>query len=138
MTSTSETGHPKIVSNFETLIASCLSYGTVYNPSKNALKIPQLQAALATAKNTLQTVKTTLAAFENTRNARELAIAPAPIKKLSTRIVNALEATDASKLTVNDAKTINRKIQGKRAEAAAPSTPVFSLPQFQVGRNCRW
>jgi uncharacterized protein YPO0396 len=36
---------------------------------------------------------------------------------LSTRIINALEATDASKQTIDDAKSINRKIQGGRSSS---------------------
>lgn len=122
MASTSETGHAKNVANFEVLISSCTGYGPVYNPSKNALKIPQLQTALASAKSALLNVKTTGTTFENARNARELALAPAPVKKFCTRILNALEATDASALTVDDAKTINRKIQGKRAGDKLPPT----------------
>jgi hypothetical protein len=113
--STSESGHPKNVANFEVLISSCIGYGTDYNPSNNGLKIPQLQTTLTTAKSALQTVKTTGTTFENNRNAREIALAPAPVKKFCTRILNALQATSASKLTIDDAKTINRKIQGKRA-----------------------
>lgn len=125
MASTSETGHAKNVANFETLISSCTGYGTAYNPSKNNLKIPQLQTLLTNSKNALQSVKTNWTTFENARNARETALAPAPIKKFCTRIFNALEATDASKLTVDDAKTINRKIQGKRADKkqTPPVTP---------------
>lgn len=125
MTSTTETGHAKNVANFEVLISSCTGYGTAYNPSKNNLKIPQLQTTLTSAKNALQTVKTTGTTFENARNSRETALAPAPIKKFCTRILNALEATDASKLTVDDAKSINRKIQGKRAgdKLPPPVTP---------------
>ena len=125
MTSTSETGHAKNVANFEVLISSCTGYGTAYNPSKNNLKIPQLQTLLTNGKNALQSVKSTGTTFENARNAREIALAPAPIKKFCTRILNALEATDAAKLTVNDAKAINRKIQGKRADnkKTPPVTP---------------
>ena len=125
MTSTSETGHAKNVANFEVLISFCNGYGAPYSPSKNALKIPQLQSTLTTAKSALQTVKTYVTTFENARNARELALAPAPIKKFCTRILNALEATDATKLTVDDAKAINRKIQGKRADNKKnlPATP---------------
>ncbi len=115
MASTSETGHAKNVANFEVLISFCNGYGAPYNPSKNSLKIPQLQTTLTNAKSALQTVKTYGTTFENARNARELALSPAPIKKFCTRILNALEATDATKLTIDNAKAINRKIQGKRA-----------------------
>ena len=116
MASTSETGHAKNVASFEVLTSSCIGFGTDYNPSNTNLKIPQLQTTLTTAKSALQTVKTTGTAFENARNARELVVAPAPVKKFCTRILNSLQATNATKLTVDDAKTINRKIQGKRAD----------------------
>ena len=42
MASTSETGHAKNVSNFQSLIAFVTGYGSTYNPSKTALKLPQL------------------------------------------------------------------------------------------------
>ena len=130
MASTSETGHAKNVANFEVLISFCNGYGAPYNPSNNNLKTPQLQTTLTSAKSALQTVKTYGTAYENTRNAREIALAPAPIKKFCTRIINALEATNATKLTINNAKTINRKIQGKRAPIpkTLPVTPPVTPP----------
>ena len=125
MASTSETGHAKNVANFEVLISSCIGFGPLFNPSKNSLKPPQLQTTFTAAKNILQTVKTTGTVYENTRNAREIALAPAVVKKFSTRILNALSSTDATKLTIDDAKAINRKIQGKRAgsKKTQPDTP---------------
>ena len=124
MASTSETGHAKNVANLEDLISFCTGYGTAYNPSKNNLKIPALQALQTSAKNALLTVKTTKTAFDNATNAREIAFVP--FKKLSTRIFNALEATDATKQTIDDANAINRKIQGKRADTSKKATSVTS------------
>lgn len=114
MASNSETGHAKNVANLEDLISFCTGYGIAYNPSKNSIKLPALSTLFTTAKTVLQSVKTTKTTFDNTTNVREIGFEP--FKKLCTRIVNALEATDASKQTVDDAKTINRKIQGKRAD----------------------
>src|SRR3990172_11156005 len=114
MSSTSETGHGKNVANFEDLISFCTGYGTAYNPSKVNIKLPALNTLFTNAKTVLETVKSTKTIFDNGTNIREIGFEP--FKKLCTRIVNALEATDASKQTVNDAKTINRKIQGKRAD----------------------
>jgi len=59
MTSTSETGHAKNVANFEDLISFCTGYGTAYNPTKNSIKIAAMNTLLASARNSLQTVKTT-------------------------------------------------------------------------------
>jgi hypothetical protein len=51
------------------------------------------------------------------------------LKKLSTRVVNALEATTATVQTIDDAKTVNRKMQGKRADNTAQSVPTSIAPQ---------
>jgi hypothetical protein len=70
-----------------------------------------MNTLLPSTWKTMQTVKTTMTEYDNETNAREIAFVN--LKKLNTRIVNALEATDAVKQTVDDAKTINHKIQGK-------------------------
>ena len=143
MASTSETGHAKNVANFEVLISRSTGYGTSYNPTKNSIKIASMNTILASARTSLQTVKTTKTAFDNATNAREIAFAN--LKKTCTRIVNALDATDAAKQTVNDAKTINRKIQGKRADnkktlTVTPSNvdttpPVPEIVQISVSQQ---
>lgn len=126
MASTSETGHAKNVANFEDLISFCTGYGATYNPSKNNIKIPQLTTLRTNANTAIQLVKTTKTAFDNATNVREIAFAN--LKKLSTRIINALDATDATKHTVDDAKTINRKIQGKRADNTKPVPTATETP----------
>ena len=127
MASTSETGHAKNVANFEDLISFCTGYGATYNPSKNNIKLPALNTLFTNAKNSLQTVKTTKTTFDNVTNTRIISFES--LKKLSTRIVNALDATDASKQAVNDAKTINRKLQGQRADTKTPTpTPIPNTP----------
>ena len=108
-----ETGHSKNVANFEDLISFCQGYGATYNPVNVNIKVPALQAKHIACVNAVQAVKVAKTAFDNSTNARELIFAT--LKKLSTRIVNALEATTAAAVTVDDAKTVNRKIQGRRA-----------------------
>ena len=44
------------------------------------------------------------------------------LKSLSTRLVNALQATDASDETIDDAKGFNRKMQGKKASSTQTPT----------------
>ena len=113
MASTSETGHAKNVANFEDLISFCTGYGTSYNPSKAAIQIPALNTLRANAQNALATLNTVNSTFINVTNARQAAFSP--LKPLATRLVNALDASEASDRLVNDAKTINRKIQGSRS-----------------------
>jgi hypothetical protein len=105
-------GHAKNVANFEELIGYCTGYGAAYNPSLNAIKLAQLNALKATANSVLLNVNTTYMSYKNATNNREVIFLP--VKKLATRIVNALKASGVSTQTLNDAKTINAKIQGKR------------------------
>ena len=126
MASTSETGHAKNIANFQDLIAFVTGYGATYNPSKNALKLPQLNTLVTTSQGNLADVITKNTAYNNSVNDRIIAFDG--LKALSTRLVNALETTDAPKEKVSDAKGFNRKIQGKRASTSAtptdPSTPA--------------
>ena len=127
MTSFSETGHAKNVANFEDLISFCLGYGATYNPVNVNIKVTALQTKQTAAQAAIQTVKTTKTAFDNATNSREVVFIN--IKKLSTRIVNALEATTATSQTIDDAKTVNRKMQGKRADNTPQSVPASIAPQ---------
>ena len=126
MASTSETGHAKNVANFQDLIAFVTGYGATYNPSKNALKLPQLTALLTASQASLADVVTKNTAYNNKVNERVVAFKD--LKSLSTRLINALQTTDASKEKVADAKTLNKKMQGIRAKAVEtptdPSTPA--------------
>lgn len=115
MVSTNETGHQKNVANFDALIAFATGYGASYNPSKAALAIDALKALSDQAKGAINAVSAAEPAYKNAVAAREAAFAP--LSKLTTRIINALKATDAAKQVVDDAKSVARKIQGTRAKA---------------------
>lgn len=125
--SVSETGHAKNVANFQNLIAFVQGYGATYNPSKNALKLPQLQALLADAEAKLSDVVAKNTAYNTKVNERQAAFSG--LKSLSTRLVNALQTTDASDELIKDAKGYNRKMQGQRVSPSAttptdPNTPA--------------
>ena len=128
MASTSETGHAKNVANFQDLIEFVTGYGATYNPSKNSLKLPQLVALKATAETKLTDVISKNTAYNNKVNERMVAFSN--LKSLSTRLVNALQTTDATTQTINDAKTFNRKMQGKKASASqTPTDPNAPAPK---------
>jgi len=134
MASTSETGHAKNIANFQDLIAFVTGYGATYNPSKNSLKIPQLTALISTSQTKLADVVTKNTAYNNIVNDRIIAFTG--LKGLSTRLISALETTNASKEKINDAKGFNRKMQGKRASAVqtqndpnAPAPTTISASQ---------
>ena len=115
MASTTETGHAKNVAIFEDLISFCTGYGATYNPSKAALKLPALATQLTGANAALPAVKVAKTAYDNATNAREVSFKP--LKSLATKIVNGIAATEATAQTVDDIKSTNLKIQGKRAKA---------------------
>ena len=113
MASTSETGHAKNVANLDQLISFATGYGAVYNPSKASIKLTALQTLSTNAKNAINAVNAALPAYSNAVAAREVAFEP--LKKLSTRILNALKATDTTIQVDDNATTLVRKLQGKRA-----------------------
>ncbi|MFA6925341.1 MAG: hypothetical protein WC223_13930 [Bacteroidales bacterium] len=117
--SVSETGNAMNVANFEDLISFCTGYGTTYNPSNIALKITSLNTLFTSAKNSLAAINTMLPPWKNAVNARKITFLP--LSKLTTRIINALDASNVTRQSVADAKTYARKIQGKRASEKLPT-----------------
>jgi hypothetical protein len=122
MPTVSETGHAINVAHFQDVIDFVIGYGATYNPTKTVLKLASLTTKMATETTNLSAVTTENTAFNDAVNDR--AIEFSDIRPLSTRILNALSATDASTQKIDDAKTYNRKIQGKRAKAVpTPTVP---------------
>lgn len=127
MASTSETGHAKNVANFQTLISFATGYGLTYNPSKNALKLPQLTALATASQASLADVITKNTTYNNKVNERLSAFEN--LKPLATRLINAIQITDASTEKVANAKSLNKKMQGSRAKAiVAPTNPNTPAP----------
>ena len=125
MPSTSEVGHAKNVANFADLIAYCTAYGATYNPSKTALQLTSLNTLLTSAQTELANVTTAKNTFDTVTGDRQIAFEP--LKSLATKVINALSVTDATEQTLADAKTINNKLQGKRA------TPITETPPPENG-----
>lgn len=126
MSSTSETGHAKNVANFFTLKAFVIGYGAKYNPSKNVLELPNLLLIHDAAKLAVKNVVTTLAPYKDIIHARADEFDDVP--EYATQLVNALQSSDASERTIEDAKGFLRKIRGQRAEKkkeVQPGEPVI-------------
>lgn len=128
MASTSEVGHAKNIANLEDLISFCQGYGAAYNPSKAALQIAQLQNLLTTCGTNLDNVTTSSTAYNNAVNARVQAFEG--LAKLCTRLVNALEATDASKQTIADARGYNKKMHGKSSKLTKADAGKIPNPEL--------
>ena len=113
MSQSIETGHAKNVANFEKLITNVTGFGTVYNPSKESIKLPALNTLLAASKVAINNVNLTEPAYKNAVSAREVAFEP--LSKLITRVNNALKASDSTSQVDESALTLIRKLQGRRA-----------------------
>ncbi|MHB8842428.1 MAG: hypothetical protein ACYC56_11710 [Candidatus Aquicultor sp.] len=110
-----ETGHAKNVANFEQLISVCTGYGAPYNPSKVSLKLTALNTLFTSSQTSMTNVKDKFNAASVAIDAREILFAPALFSKFITRILNALESSEVTEQKIDDAKTITRKLTGKRA-----------------------
>ena len=121
MPSQSEVGHAKNVANFQDLITYCTAYGTTYNPPRPPLTILSLGTQLASARTELDNVITAKNSFDTITGDRQLLFEN--LKPLSTKVVNFLSVTGASEQVIADAKTINNKIQGRRAGTVSVTPP---------------
>jgi hypothetical protein len=117
MASQKETGHAKNVANFETLISYCNGYGADYIPANSAIQLSALNAKLQNARNAIAEVTTAETTVINAVNSRQQLFKP--VKPLSTKAINALAASGASKEIIADARTIVRKLTGQAAAKAA-------------------
>ncbi|MEI6823870.1 MAG: hypothetical protein WCL51_18220 [Bacteroidota bacterium] len=137
MATSEHTGHPINAMNAEKLIAYLVEMGLEYNPVLDSIKIPALNLRLIKVNGKLQIVKDTKQAYDRATNGREIELAD--IKKLATRLVNALIGCGASKQTIADAKSINIKIQGGRVGDLIPVTPptteVLSEDTAKISKN---
>lgn len=127
MASTSERGNAKNVANFQDLISFVTGYGAVYDPSKKTLQLKELNDLLTASQANLADVVTQKTNYNNAVNERVAAFKD--LKPLATRLVNALQTTDASKEKIDDAKGYNKKLQGDKTKAPeTPSDPNAPIP----------
>jgi hypothetical protein len=89
--------------------------------------LPQLTALAAVAQVSLADVVTKKTAYNNKVNERVVAFKD--LKSVATRLINALQTTDATSEKVADAIAFNKKLQGIRAKAIAkPTDPNAPAP----------
>ncbi len=122
MASKSESGHEKNIAAFKTIINTCEGYGADYNPVAENLKLANLQIQLADMQQAQTELVKKQAKLSTAIDERTKAFTQ--LKPLTTKITNALSVSGVDTLTVQTAKTITRKIFGKRAaKPAEPGNP---------------
>lgn len=115
MSSTSEKSHATNVTNLESLIASITAFGASYNPSRESIQKAVLQAILAASKDSIRILNDATSANSMAIDAREVAFQS--LGKIVTRANNFLKASETTTQVDESARTIVRKLQGKRASA---------------------
>jgi hypothetical protein len=131
MNTNTETGHARNLAIFESLLSFCNGLGAVYNPANEVLQQSSLNTLMQTARTSLETVRTTEAAFDRATNERSVAFKD--LRPFATRLVNALEACGALAKNVASARQINRKLQGQRAKTIVATPPQPT--EAQVEKN---
>jgi len=115
MSKINDTGHARNTANFEALISFLTGYGAAYNPSNANIQLNSLIEKAAAALTINQQVNDLAAKNSNAIAARDLGFEP--LQKLSTRILNAVKASNVPQQVVDNAITNNRKMHGQRASA---------------------
>lgn len=116
-----ETGHARNVQRFQELCSFVTSWGASYNPSNAELELTKLTNKHTAANDALDDVTQKLTNFKDKVNQRENTFSG--IRKLTTRVVNFYESTGTAANKVEDAKSIKRKIDGKRADTSVEEPP---------------
>ena len=120
MSSTSEVGHAKNVANLQKLTEQVSVY-TLYNPPVASLSVPNLQTLYTTAVAKLSEVEEKRTANKNAIALRQNAFEN--LKPTATRIINLLDILGLPEGTLNQAKTLNRTIQGTNKKPKTTPPP---------------
>lgn len=120
MASQSEVGHARNVANLQKLIQQITAY-TLYNPPVPALQIANLQTLHTSSVAKLDELEDSRIANKAAIYNRQVAFEN--LKPLSTRIFNFLEIIDLPAGMLEQARSLNRIIQGYTPKSQQPENP---------------
>lgn len=119
--------HIKNVEALEKLMEICIGYGGTYKPDSTNLQITSLTDLLGNARQAFDEMYSAETLFENATNSRRVAFKE--MRKLSTRMISVLKSCGAIDLTIDDAKSSIRKINGQRlTDRQSPPTENEEQP----------
>lgn len=129
MASTTETGHINNLANFKTMISYCTGYGADYNPSAEHIKLDNLKLQHKAADEAHAICLKKSAIREKAKYTRSTIFETLVPK--AGRVMNAIIASGAEEKTIKSARTLMRKLWGKRAgkmeESTDPTQPVTEM-----------
>ena len=126
MPSQSEVGHAKNVANLQKLTEQVAVY-SLYNPPVDNLKVTNLTALYSTASAKISEVEEKRNANKNAITVRQSAFEN--LKPTSTKIINHLDILGLLQGTLDQAKSLNRLIQGgQKKTIILPENPDNGQP----------
>ena len=122
MANNSDAGHPVNLANLKLVTGYATSYGELYNPTNNLIKLPAMQELYSISKEAQEIYTSSASDYNNALTAREIVF-----KSLSgrvSRLMYFLKSSGASKETYDQVNTLARKIKGVRASKKNKPDPV--------------
>lgn len=113
MASNSSHSYAVGVSNFEKLIASCLSFGDAYNPGNPSLAIAAMQEQATLIMESISLVNSLESIYKSKVAERRDSFKK--LEKITTRISNAVKSSAIAPRAMEPILGIIRKLQGRRA-----------------------
>lgn len=117
-----ESGHSKNAANFDHLISAVTTYSTAYAPPRTELGLTSLGTMNTSAQTILTSVKDKYTDWKNATNNREIAFKL--LRAMVTRLYNTLAACAVTEQTLDDFKSLNRKLQGNGKKKGKEGTPA--------------
>lgn len=125
--SKSEVGHAKNVTNLGDLIGRCIGYGTIFNPGRAELQLDALQRLYQEAQAILRAVAEAEVIDQQTTNQRKELFKK--LRPFVTRIINTMVAYGVSPKSVEDARAIQRRMNGIRASKKENGMEATDTPE---------
>lgn len=125
----------KNVQALEQLLGICTGLGGSYKPGNQNLQVKAMTTLLSQARNVLSEVHSARTGYEIATNHREDAFSH--LKPLTIRIISTLLAGGAMPQTVADARTMSRKIFGKRISQDRAPLPAEGEETPKTRRRAR-
>ena len=126
------------VEAFEKLVGICTGYGAQYSAGSKNLRVENMLDLLARSQAAMKSVSDAQTNFENATNGRE--VVAKEVSKLASRVLAELKSSGAMSQTVDDARTMVRKIKGSASTpvpqpAAAEVKSVATMPPASRSRS---
>ncbi len=123
--------HVKNMQALDKVIRICTGLGGTYNPVQQNLRLETLINLLNNASNADESVSKARSAYEIATNHREVLFEGVP--SLVSRVLSELKSSNVLEQTVADARTIVRKLTGRKA--SRDPVPIEPEGQEQINKR---